>query len=92
MAWFILALLKIKNQNYKVGDTMTDTEKFKEAVLSRGLKYGFLAEALHISRSALWMKINNGSEFKASEITTLAALMELSLEERDAIFFAENVS
>lgn len=71
---------------------MTNTELFQAAVASRGLKYGFLAEALHISRAALWMKINNESEFKASEITTLATIMRLSLEERDAIFFAENVS
>ena len=71
---------------------MTDTDKFKRAVTSRGLKYGFLAEKLGISRAALWMKINNETEFKVSEVTVLSNIMRLTRKEMDEIFFAKIVS
>ena len=66
---------------------MTDTDKFKCAVTSRGLKYVFLAEKLGISRAALWMKINNETEFKVSEVTVLSNIMGLTRKEVDEIFF-----
>ena len=66
---------------------MTDTDKFKRAVTSRGLKYRFLAEKLGISRAALWMKINNETEFKVSEVTVLSNIMGLTRKEVDEIFF-----
>lgn len=71
---------------------MTDTEKLKKVILQSGIKYGFLASFLKISRAALWMKINNESEFKASEVAAISALLNLSTAERDEIFFAQNVS
>ena len=67
---------------------MTNTEMFKAFVAKKGLKYGYLANCLHISRASLWMKINNASEFKASEVATLSDLLGLTTVERDAIFFS----
>lgn len=71
---------------------MTDTELFQRFVVKKGLKYGYLARCLGISRASLWMKINNTSEFKASEIAALSELLNLTVYERDAIFFASEVS
>lgn len=67
---------------------MTNTEMFQSFVAKKGLKYGYLARRLGISRASLWMKINNTSEFKASEIALLSDLLSLTTSERDAIFFA----
>lgn len=66
---------------------MANTEAFKKAVLAKGLKYGFLANSIGISRASLWMKINNTSEFRASEISELSKVMNLTAEEMMIIFF-----
>lgn len=68
---------------------MTDTVKFREAVAEKGLKYKYIAEKLNMTRQSLQQKIENDSEFKASEIKALQELLELSVTERDAIFFAK---
>ena len=66
---------------------MTDTEKFQLAVQRKGLKYSFLADSLHISRAALWMKIRNETEFKVSEMVILSRLLGLNTREQNEIFF-----
>lgn len=69
---------------------MTNTRLLCERILKSGLKRGFIAESLGITRTALSYKINNHSEFRASEITALCKLLGIDdPEERDTIFFAE---
>lgn len=65
---------------------MTDTKKLRRRIEEKGLKYGFIASQLGISRYALQMKIDNDSEFRVSEVDALANLLGLSLLEKDAIF------
>lgn len=69
---------------------MTNTKLFRQKVESRGLKYRFLAELLGITPYGLQKKIDNKTEFKASEIVTLSEALDLSAEERNAIFFCHN--
>lgn len=66
---------------------MTDTVKFRAAVKNRGLKYKYLAEKIGITPFGLQKKIENQSEFKASEIQSLAELLGLTESERKQIFF-----
>jgi len=40
-------------------------------------------------RETLYNRLNQESEFKASEIAALTLALHLTKEERDAIFFAE---
>lgn len=68
---------------------MTDTKELRRRIEEKGLKYGFIAKQLGISRYALQMKIDNDSEFRVSEVDTLAAILGLTLLEKDAIFFAK---
>lgn len=67
---------------------MTDTYRLKSAIQNAGLKYYKVAEKLGLTRYGLKKKIENDSEFKASEIVILTKLLKLTKEDRDKIFFA----
>lgn len=67
---------------------MTDTKLFRQKVESRGIKYRFLAELIGITPYGLQKKIENKTEFKASEIVALSDALGLSADERNSIFFA----
>ena len=69
---------------------MTDSKTFRSVVSARGLKYKTLAAGLGITPYGLQKKIDNLSEFKASEIVKLAATLQLSERERDQIFFCRD--
>ena len=69
---------------------MTNSALFREAVEKAGIKYKFLAESMGISPYGLQKKIDNRSEFKASEIYTASDVLNLSEEDRNAIFFCRN--
>ena len=67
---------------------MTNTELFRNKVEEIGVTYTFIASKIGITREALYnKKINNGTEFKASEIAVCSKVLQLSSKERDKIFF-----
>ena len=70
---------------------MTNTALFRETVDKRGLKYQFLADCIGITPYGLHKKIENLSEFKASEIVALCEALQLDRNEREQIFFARKV-
>ena len=70
---------------------MTDTLAFRAYLMKRGYTVHSLAEALGIADCSLSYKMNNKREFKPSEIVAIKRILGMSSEERDAIFFAENV-
>jgi len=67
---------------------MTDTKMLRSAIEKSGLKYKYIAEKLGLSYYGLQKKIENKSEFKASELYALSELIGLSEKDRSAIFFA----
>lgn len=67
---------------------MTDTKMLRTTIESRGLKYKYIADELGITPYGFQKKAENDSEFKASEIKKLSELLELSLDEKEQIFFA----
>ena len=68
---------------------MTNTELLKEKIKLSGYKRSFIAQQLGISTYCLAQKIDNKTEFKASEINALCGLLHIvSPEEKEAIFFA----
>lgn len=67
---------------------MTDTKSLRDRIAKMGLKYKAIAKALGISAYTLQMKIDNDAEFRVSEVDALAKILGLTLEEKDAIFFA----
>ena len=70
---------------------MTNTILLEEYILKSGYKKSFIAKALGITAYALALKINNKSEFKATEIDILCKLLNIGIEDRMRIFFAQLV-
>ncbi|NLE13066.1 MAG: helix-turn-helix transcriptional regulator [Clostridiales bacterium] len=64
----------------------------KGDMLKRGLTMEALAAAIGMSVSALYNKISGRSEFYVSEVFAICKAMGYTDAERDAIFFAEEVS
>ena len=72
----------------KGGVTMTNSVALRNAIEHRGLKLTFIAGALGLSRWGLYKKLDNKSEFKASEIAALSELLGLSTAEIHDIFLS----
>lgn len=70
---------------------MTNSDMLKSEIEIAGLKYKSIAKHLGISPYSLQKKIQNITEFKASEISKLCDLLTLSLKEKEQIFFATSV-
>lgn len=70
---------------------MTDSEALSKAIENSGLKLTFIANKLELSREGFYKKLNNQTEFKASEIVKLQDILNLSNKERDKIFFINKV-
>ena len=66
---------------------MTDTVALKDAIKNSGMSVTYIANILGITRGALYKKLDNITEFKASEIVLLKKILNLSDKERDDIFF-----
>ena len=68
---------------------MTNTLEFEIALKRAGLTKKEVAKYLGLSDMGLYQKINNITEFKASEISKLYILLKLeNLKEQQTIFFA----
>lgn len=69
---------------------MTNTELLRKAIKDAGLKIYAVMQALGIkSYTTMHDKINNVKNFTVREIEILCALLHLSYEQREQIFFAE---
>lgn len=68
---------------------MTDGKKLDEVIKNSGISITFIAEKLGCSRNRVYAILANG-ECTASEIVGLTAILHLSRDERDDIFFAQN--
>lgn len=70
---------------------MINTNEFKAAMLRAGLSMDALAKMIGISTASLSYKVNNRREFTTTEIKSASAALNLSVDERDLIFFADHV-
>lgn len=71
---------------------MINTDALREAINKSGRSMNYVAEALKISRGALYDKMTGSTEFKASEISTLYKLLDLELDDISRIFFNRKVN
>lgn len=67
---------------------MTNTALLEDYIERSGYKKSYIANKIKKSPYALALKINNKSEFKASEIDILCDLLGIDTKDRMAIFFA----
>lgn len=69
---------------------MTNTTLLKKVIEDSGLKIGFIASFVGISRQLLWKKINNLTPFNQYEIDKMCEVLNItSLKQKEAIFFAK---
>ena len=70
---------------------MTDIKLLKETIRRSGLKKGYIAEKLGVTPSTFSALLNNKSEFKASQISTICKILNIrDNAEVRAIFFNQN--
>lgn len=71
---------------------MTNTALLEKAIEASGIKLVKLLEVAGIRSYATFRgRLNNETEFTASEIVAISKALNLTAEERDGIFFAGNV-
>ena len=69
---------------------MTNTDLLKDKIEKSGLKNGYIADFVGISRQLLWKKVNNLTPFNQYEIDKMCEVLRItSLKEKEAIFFAK---
>lgn len=69
---------------------MTNTALLKKKIADSGLKKGYIADELGVSRLTLRTRIAGESDFRAYEIATLCEILNItSLQEKNNIFFAQ---
>ena len=74
-----------------VKNRMTNTSKLKAKIIENGLLQEQVAMQLGMTSATFNYKVNNKSEFKASEIKKLGEILHLTAEEVNTIFFADKV-
>lgn len=68
---------------------MTNSALLEDYIEKSGYKKSYIAKALGITRSGLFLKCTNKNEFKASEIEVLCELLNIDIDDRIRIFFAK---
>ena len=66
---------------------MTDVAQLEYFIKKAQITKRQIAKELCISETALYNKLNNNAEFKASEIVKMQEILKLTNDERDKIFF-----
>ena len=74
-----------------MANTMVDTKMLQEEMKNHGYTIEGLATKLGKSRTCVFNKIHNKSEFTVSEIYTIAKVLKIKGKKLDQIFFATRV-
>lgn len=70
---------------------MTNSKALRRWITDQGYKLKYIAEKLKITPYSLQKKIDNETEFKASEIAAFTNDLGMQKSIRDEIFFAPDV-
>ena len=70
---------------------MTNTTEFRIALIRAKMTMEELANEIGISPASLSYKVNNRREFTSKEIKAISEVLELPLEDKEKIFFANEV-
>lgn len=74
------------------GKKLTNSNALREKIVESGMSIVHIAKKIGITREGFYKKMNNETEFKASEIQKLKEVLLLSNEERDSIFFSNKLN
>lgn len=70
---------------------MTNTELLRKKIDDSGYKLIYIAKQVGITYQGFLKKINNETEFKATEIQILCELLNIDIQEKEEIFFTSSV-
>ena len=71
---------------------MTNTVLLEKKIRESGLKIGYIAQTVGITRQTLWMKVKGKRAFNQYEIERLCSALGIrTMAERNEIFFAKEV-
>lgn len=65
---------------------MTDIERLKAIIASKGLRNSWIAEQLGLTHQGFMLKLNGSTEWKQSEISKLSNILGLKMSEVKEIF------
>lgn len=71
---------------------MFDAKKFKIALIKRDKSISDIAHLIGVNVATVYRKINGTSDFFRDEIQLISDYLELSVEEKEKIFFAQKVT
>lgn len=71
---------------------MFDRNKFRGRVVAEGYTLAEVAAKIGMNPATLYRKMSGLSDFTREDIQKLRALLHLSAEETDVIFFAERLT
>lgn len=71
---------------------MVNTDMLNSKIVDSGLKTAFIVDKLGISRQAFDKKKKNKIPFRVAEIYVVSDLLGLNDDEKQAIFFAEELT
>lgn len=71
---------------------MFDKAKFRAALALSGMTMEQLSAKIGINPATLSKKVNGATQFSLSEIYMIRILLSLSMEQMEAIFFAEEIA
>nr|DAM26711.1 MAG TPA: helix-turn-helix domain protein [Caudoviricetes sp.] len=87
------AILQVLHDMRQKGVKSVNVAKFKAAIVERGTSVVELADAVGLSKSTLYRKINTGGDdFTIGEVLSITKALHLSADEGQQIFFAQNVA
>lgn len=66
---------------------MGNMELLRNKIKDSGITYTAVARKIGVTRETLYNRLDEKSEFKASEIACLSDMLRLKKSEQDAIFF-----
>lgn len=89
-ACYLINVDKMSTIDKKGGANLTNADLLKKKIKESGLKLGFIADKLGVSRPTLRTRIEGESDFRVYEIVLLCELLNItSLQEKNDIFFAK---
>ena len=74
-----------------MSETIVNSDALKKFIQDKGISLNYIAKKLGITYCALYNKLNNKSEFKASEINKISVILNEPFSNLEHLFFANKV-
>lgn len=71
---------------------MFNKDKFRAKMVEKGITIADVANVIGINETTLYRKMNGKSDFSRSEIQILKSLLNMSLDDAESIFFAQELA